>query len=104
MNYNSFIPTQNQYPMMHPPPAPCPIHHQNPFMNHSQMGHSHGPIPQPLCPPHPFPNSKCSDEALASMLMSWYKTGFSTGYYQALREHNIMPNENNKVPRNHDAL
>lgn len=81
-------------PMMHSAPPPCPVH-SNQF--HPQMGrptfpgHHHGPIPQPTCPPYPFQSSNCSDEALAAMLMSWYKTGFTTGYHQALREHNIVP-------------
>ena len=102
-NYNSMFFPQKQCSMMPPPPpppAPCPIHHHVPYnMYQPSMGHSHGPIPQPPCPPHPFSNSNCTDESLASMLMSWYKTGFSTGYYQALREHNIVPTENCKVPR-----
>lgn len=100
-NYSTPFSAQKQYSMMPPPPpAPCPVHHYSPYnMYQPQMGHSHGPIPQPPCPPHPFSNSKCNDESLAAMLMSWYKTGFSTGYYQALREHNILPSENCKVPR-----
>ncbi|KAL5250158.1 hypothetical protein ACHWQZ_G016030 [Mnemiopsis leidyi] len=87
------------YSMPPPPPPPCPIHHHNSFMQHqSTNGHSHGPIPQPACPPHPFSSNQCSDESLAAMLMSWYKTGFTTGYYQALREHNIVPKESSKPP------
>lgn len=80
------------------PPPPCPIHHHIPYSMNSQtnVGHVHGPIPQPPCPPHPFNSSKCSDESLAAMLMSWYKTGFTTGYYQALREHNIIPKDNSE--------
>lgn len=43
---------------------------------------------QPIPPPPPIchgdlPNN---EEALASMLMSWYMTGYHTGYYQGLQE------------------
>ena len=93
-----YPPRQNM--TMPPPPPPCPIHHHTPYnMQHqSNLGHSHGPIPQPPCPPHPFSSSQCSDESLAAMLMSWYKTGFTTGYYQALREHDIVPKDSSKAP------
>ncbi|OQR74444.1 survival of motor neuron protein-like [Tropilaelaps mercedesae] len=41
-------------------------------------------------PPPPFPpgvDEICgSDEALAAMLMSWYISGYHTGYYQAMRQ------------------
>jgi len=73
------------FPSMPPPPPPCPVHH------FPKPTHTHGPMPQPPCPTHPFRDNNCTDEALASMLMSWYKTGYSTGYYQALREHGITP-------------
>ncbi|XP_022245191.1 survival motor neuron protein 1-like isoform X3 [Limulus polyphemus] len=52
----------------------------------------HGPsssfIPD-IPPPPPFPlddEGVTDDEALASMLMSWYMSGYHTGYYQALRQ------------------
>ena len=77
------MPGQMAFPSMPPPPPPCPVHHL------PRPAHTHGPMPQPPCPSHPFPDNSCTDEALASMLMSWYKTGYSTGYYQALREHGI---------------
>ena len=97
-NHQYYPPPPNY--SMPPPPPPCPIHHHSPYNMHNQSttGHTHGPIPQPPCPPHPFSSSKCSDEALAAMLMSWYKTGFTTGYYQALREHNIVPKDSPKPP------
>ncbi|XP_076338286.1 survival motor neuron protein-like isoform X2 [Tachypleus tridentatus] len=52
----------------------------------------HGPstsfIPD-IPPPPPFPlddEGVTDEEALASMLMSWYMSGYHTGYYQALRQ------------------
>ena len=44
-------------------------------------------IPWPPMPPAPAPVSSSSgtaenEDALASMLMSWYLTGYHTGYYQ----------------------
>lgn len=47
-----------------------------PFVKHSM------PPPPPI-PPGDLPNN---EEALASMLMSWYMTGYHTGYYQGLQE------------------
>lgn len=93
-SWNPFPPPASSMP---PPPAPCPVHHYPQYnTQQSNLGHSHGPIPQPPCPPHPFSHNKCTDESLATMLMSWYKTGYSTGYYQALREHNITPKDNSR--------
>lgn len=48
----------------------------------------------PVLPPPPPPNwlethggkPPSDQEALSSMLMSWYMSGYHTGYYQALRE------------------
>jgi survival motor neuron protein len=100
-SWNQYVPPVPNFsiPPPPPPPPPCPIHNPSPYSVHhpSKMGHSHGAIPQPHCPPHPFSSSQCSDESLAAMLMSWYKTGFTTGYYQALREHNIVPNDKPKT-------
>jgi hypothetical protein len=37
----------------------------------------------PPVPPHPMTNATGQeDEALASMLMSWYLSGYYTGHYQ----------------------
>ena len=71
----------------HPPvpPPPCPLHHQPSILNN--MPHSHTTPPKPPCP-NSVPQV-CSDEALAAVLMSWYKTGYNTGYYQALRDHQL---------------
>uniref|UniRef100_A0A914WYY4 NADH dehydrogenase [ubiquinone] 1 alpha subcomplex subunit 13 n=1 Tax=Plectus sambesii TaxID=2011161 RepID=A0A914WYY4_9BILA len=49
----------------------------------------HSPIPLLAPPPPPaFADlPACSDqEALSSMLMSWYMSGYHTGYYQALQD------------------
>lgn len=38
-------------------------------------------IPPP--PPHPpFDNMEEDEDALSSMLMAWYMSGYHTGYYQ----------------------
>ncbi|CAN8021183.1 unnamed protein product [Ixodes persulcatus] len=43
---------------------------------------------QPIPPPPPICHGdlRNNEEALASMLMSWYMTGYHTGYYQGLQE------------------
>ncbi|KAM3720564.1 Survival motor neuron protein [Dirofilaria immitis] len=59
--------------------------------NHMQSSstNQHTSIPSMVPPPPmafnnlPAPDN---DEALASMLMSWYMTGYHTGYYQALQD------------------
>lgn len=47
------------------------------------------PMRLPSIPPPPPPaldGDIKNDEALASMLMSWYMSGYHTGYYQAVRQ------------------
>lgn len=79
-----------------------------PFGGRDDAWSSHGPPVQPLftrippfmkqpipTPPPPMchgdlPNS---EEALASMLMSWYMTGYHTGYYQGLQESKVTKKE-----------
>lgn len=41
------------------------------------------PPPLPFCAESSMPND---DESLASMLMSWYMSGYHTGYYRALKQ------------------
>ena len=47
-------------------------------------------IPQPPIPPPPPPISlndlQSDDESLASMLMSWYLSGYHTGYFKAVQQ------------------
>jgi len=57
---NRGIRNLNTVPML-PPPVPPHLLRQ------------HGGIPE-------------EDEAMASMLMSWYTSGYHTGYYQAIRD------------------
>jgi survival motor neuron protein len=81
---------------MAPPPPPQPPH--VPLMAHpkpresstrkrtpSATPHSMGTPPPPsfLAMAGPPPQE---DEALASMLMSWYMSGYHTGYYRALKQ------------------
>jgi len=47
------------------------------------------PLLPPPMPPHLLRhqgNVPEEDEAMASMLMSWYTSGYHTGYYQAMRD------------------
>lgn len=66
----------------HPLPPASPLEpllgRLPPFMKQS--------IPPPPPPPLPHGGVPSSEEALASMLMSWYMTGYHTGYYQGLQE------------------
>ncbi|XP_064472701.1 survival motor neuron protein-like [Ornithodoros turicata] len=54
--------------------------------NHSPKSYPDMMRPQGILPPPPpvFDGSVRDDEALASMLMSWYMSGYHTGYYQAM--------------------
>jgi hypothetical protein len=62
----SAAPHHSHHP--HPPHPPHPPHHHRP------TGHGRAEGPPPL------------DDSLASMLMSWYQSGFQTGYYLAQQE------------------
>jgi len=47
------------------------------------------PLLPPPMPPHLLRHQGHlpeEDEAMASMLMSWYTSGYHTGYYQAMRD------------------
>ncbi|XP_022649319.1 survival motor neuron protein-like [Varroa jacobsoni] len=54
------------------------------FLHESGPGIAFPPPPPPF-PPH-VDGICSSDEALAAMLMSWYISGYHTGYYQAMRQ------------------
>ncbi|KAK6107066.1 Survival motor neuron protein (SMN) family protein [Brugia pahangi] len=67
-------------------------HTQTPTKHFNYMQSSstdHTSIPS-LVPPPPIAFTNLpppdDDEALASMLMSWYMTGYHTGYYQAIQD------------------
>uniref|UniRef100_A0AAF5Q1B6 Tudor domain-containing protein n=2 Tax=Wuchereria bancrofti TaxID=6293 RepID=A0AAF5Q1B6_WUCBA len=68
-------------------------HMQTPTKHFNYMQSSstdqHTSIPS-LVPPPPIAFTNLpppdDDEALASMLMSWYMTGYHTGYYQAIKD------------------
>ncbi|VDO70805.1 unnamed protein product [Onchocerca flexuosa] len=63
----------------------------------SSSTNQHTSIPS-LAPPPPIAFSNLpvpnDDEALASMLMSWYMTGYHTGYYQ---KSNPFPNTESSI-------
>mmetsp|Transcript_35557 Transcript_35557/g.69756 ORF Transcript_35557/g.69756 Transcript_35557/m.69756 type:complete len:290 (+) Transcript_35557:31-900(+) len=75
------------------PAAPTPhIHYPPPASNYSHHHHHHR---SPFSPPHFTPQfdrreqhagpiQSKEDEALASLLLSWYWSGYHTGYYQGL--------------------
>ncbi|KAK3727917.1 hypothetical protein QZH41_016366, partial [Actinostola sp. cb2023] len=90
------LPVHQNIPWPPPPPmSNFPFHHPSfPSLPNSifppgimpMCGHmnQHPPAPPiPPVPPHPLTNpSGQENEALASMLMSWYLSGYYTGYYQ----------------------
>uniref|UniRef100_A0A3B3SHQ1 Survival of motor neuron 1, telomeric n=1 Tax=Paramormyrops kingsleyae TaxID=1676925 RepID=A0A3B3SHQ1_9TELE len=54
-------------------------------------GFSHSPSPAPafrkmIPPPPPISPDTLEDEALSSMLISWYMSGYHTGYYLGLKQ------------------
>jgi len=49
------------------------------------MHHRHHMVPN-LPPPPPLAGDSREQQALSSMLMSWYMSGYHTGYYQAIRD------------------
>ncbi|XP_067947396.1 survival motor neuron protein-like isoform X2 [Watersipora subatra] len=57
------------------------------YTQHTAQGHDHSPSfippPPPVLPNLPACNT---EEAFHSMLISWYMSGFHTGYYQGLRD------------------
>ncbi|KAL3865842.1 hypothetical protein ACJMK2_043191 [Sinanodonta woodiana] len=78
------------FPVMPPPPFPFPGLGPSWFPPGSgaHSGPSHSPrIPLVPPPPPPFDESLDGEnEALCSMLIAWYMSGYHTGYYQGLQE------------------
>ncbi|KAH9520270.1 SMN protein Smn1 [Bulinus truncatus] len=78
---------------------PC---HHSPFTGFQTSGHSSSIPPMfPCVPPPPLFTERGSgdeNEALYSMLISWYMSGYHTGYYQGLKQsaHNAS---GNRIPR-----
>ncbi|XP_076444296.1 survival motor neuron protein 1-like [Babylonia areolata] len=94
----SAYPSFGQGSSFHPPPPPPPPPH--PFFP-GISGHPPFGMPQPHMgsaasmpfsmmppPPPPMPNDNVTNEneALCSMLLSWYMSGYHTGYYQGLKQ------------------
>ncbi|KAL8606338.1 hypothetical protein ACOMHN_050818 [Nucella lapillus] len=78
-----------------PPPPPPPSFfpgmpsHPSFSMSHQPTGSAASmPFPMMPPPPPPMPNTGVSseNEALCSMLLSWYMSGYHTGYYQGLKQ------------------
>lgn len=81
----------------HPSPPPPPPSYFPGMPNHPPFNMSHSPMasassttmPFPMMPPPPpMPNDSVTNEneALCSMLLSWYMSGYHTGYYQGLKQ------------------
>lgn len=68
-----------------PNPPPSPIAKSDPPMPSFMPGTSRV-IPPPPSTLTPATNNDDEEDALASMLMSWYMTGYHTGYYQAVKD------------------
>ncbi|XP_035496191.1 survival motor neuron protein 1 isoform X1 [Scophthalmus maximus] len=77
------------------PPCPPPTHAFR--QKGSRQSGAHGPIPPSwppmmpfgppmIPPPPPMSPDMMDDEALGSMLISWYMSGYHTGYYLGLKQ------------------
>ncbi|XP_031161358.1 survival motor neuron protein 1 [Sander lucioperca] len=77
------------------PPGPPPMHAFRPGGNKRSGGH--GPVPPSwppmmpfgppmIPPPPPMSPDMVDDEALGSVLISWYMSGYHTGYYLGLKQ------------------
>lgn len=75
------------------PPGPPPFRQQG----GSRRSGSHGPVPPSwppmmpfgppmIPPPPPMSPDMVDDEALGSVLISWYMSGYHTGYYLGLKQ------------------
>ena len=83
-----FVYSHNEIPpwFAHPPPfvGKMPFISQHTPSSSNTSSHHTTPPPPPFMPQEmPVPNE---EEALASMLMSWYMSGYHTGYYKALKQ------------------
>ncbi|XP_049907977.1 survival motor neuron protein 1 [Epinephelus moara] len=78
------------------PPGPPPMHAFRPGGSR-RSGGGHGPVPPSwppmmpfgppmIPPPPPMSPDMVDDEALGSVLISWYMSGYHTGYYLGLKQ------------------
>uniref|UniRef100_A0A3Q3G9P1 Survival of motor neuron 1, telomeric n=1 Tax=Labrus bergylta TaxID=56723 RepID=A0A3Q3G9P1_9LABR len=78
------------------PPGPPPMHAFRQVSRNRQTG-GHGPVPPSwppmmpfgppmIPPPPPMSPDLVDDEALGSVLISWYMSGYHTGYYLGLKQ------------------
>lgn len=81
------------FPGFPPRPPPMPTFKQGGSKRSS--GHGHAPPPWPpmmafgppmIPPPPPMSPDMVDDEALGSVLISWYMSGYHTGYYLGLKQ------------------
>ncbi|TKS78906.1 Survival motor neuron protein 1 [Collichthys lucidus] len=79
------------------PPGPPPTHAFRQGRSRRSGGHGHGPVPPSwppmmpfgppmIPPPPPMSPDMVDDEALGSVLISWYMSGYHTGYYLGLKQ------------------
>ncbi|XP_028314101.1 survival motor neuron protein 1 [Gouania willdenowi] len=72
------------------PPGPPPM--QAFSQRGGRRSGGHGPVPPmmpfgpPMIPPPPITPDMVEDEALGSVLISWYMSGYHTGYYLGLKQ------------------
>nr|XP_058963576.1 survival motor neuron protein-like [Pocillopora verrucosa] len=103
--------TSHQFPMNFftpcPPPPPVPPVLLPPVGSQPSVptnSFPHAPMPPP---PAPVNSSDVShdNDALASMLMAWYLSGYHTGYYQAMQNlrHSSNPGSNEPQVSTSDA-
>ncbi|CAG5133214.1 unnamed protein product [Candidula unifasciata] len=92
-----------QFPGFPPPPAPHYPSYQAAGPAPPPVSHtSHAPPPMfPCVPPPPplFTDQGEENEALYSMLISWYMSGYHTGYYQGLKHSASNTAAGHGIPR-----
>lgn len=85
---SNYQPSTNFFPPAPPPPLPPNLmSHHWPIPNPSGFQPSPNTFAPMPPPPAPVNSSDVShdNDALASMLMAWYLSGYHTGYYQAMQ-------------------
>ncbi|XP_075931137.1 uncharacterized protein LOC142931283 [Petromyzon marinus] len=77
-------------PLSHPPPFPGFPPYPNAWGGFPPPPPHLSAAALPMIPPPPLPPSAAfpddDDEALGSMLLAWYMSGYHTGYYQGLKQ------------------
>ncbi|XP_059172823.1 survival motor neuron protein 1-like [Physella acuta] len=88
--WNGYSQAPSFGPMTAPPPAFPPFQPPPNYPGYQASGPSTTPHLFPCVPPPPplfsEPGPHDENEALYSMLISWYMSGYHTGYYQGLKQ------------------